>query len=284
MSVRTVARKDLASLRRSRVIWAAGVVLAMGAAFAAFAAQGYLQSPASTVQEFIRTLSMGIGILLPIVALVASYLAIAGERRSGGIKFLLSVPNTRREVFLGKLVSRLALLTGGLVLAFGGVAAAALAGHGVLPIESTVGLFALSLAYAWIFVSVAVALSAGIASRSRAIAAAVGAYFVLVILAVVPNFRLSGIVEWIHRSVLDMAPNQNLYDAVNFATPYVAFRKATNLAFPPELERRVFYRDPEAAGELPGYLQDEAALVVFAAWLLVPPVLGYLRFARADLE
>jgi len=84
--------------------------------------------------------------------------------------------------------------------------------------------------------------------------------------------------------MLGSDPNPNLYNLVTYTSPYVAFRKATNLVFPPTQRSEVFRRSAEAGGELPVYLSDEFSLVVFAVWLVCPPVLGYLRFARADLE
>jgi ABC-2 type transport system permease protein len=56
--------------------------------------------------------------IVPVLALVASYLAIAGERESGTLKLLLGMPPTRREVVLGKLLGRLAVTTTAIVVAF----------------------------------------------------------------------------------------------------------------------------------------------------------------------
>jgi len=284
VSTLTVAKKDLTSVRRSRLLWAAVVVLTLGASFFAFSSEGHMQTPAATVRQLFGQVALVMSVLLPIVALMLSYLAIAGERRSGGIKFLLGVPNTRRDVFLGKLGSRLLVVAGALGFVFVGIVSAAVAGHGALPLATVSGLFFVSLLYASVFVCIAVALSAGIATRSRAIGVAVGSYFVLVILFVVPGIRITAIVAWIQETLLGLAPNRNLYDMVTYLSPYIAFRKATNLVFPADMERTIFYRDPDTAAELPVYLSDEFAVVLLAAWLLVPLVLGYLRFERADLE
>jgi len=285
MSVLTVAKQDFKSAGRSRALWTAGTLLALLAALIAFGTQGYRLPPAEQVQNLFRTLGMVLAILLPIVALVASYMSIAGERESGGIKFLLGFPNTRRDVFLGKLLSRLTIVSGGLVLVFVTATSVAVTRHGELPLGTVLGLFVVSLLYGAVFVCVAVALSAAVGSRSRAIGAAVGSYFLLVILYVVPTIRITTLVQWVHHTMLGMETNPDLYNAVTYTSPLIAFRKAQNLVFPDDFQRQVFRRaGEEAARDLPLYLSDEFSLVVFAAWLAVPLVLGYLRFDRTDLE
>lgn len=262
----------------------AATLLTLGTVAFAYLHEGYQLSPTETVQELFSTLALGLRILLPIIALVVSYLAIAGERRSGGIKFLLGVPNTRRDVFLGKLSSRLILVGAGLSFAFVAATSVAVARHGVLPLPAIIGLYIVSLLYASVFVSIAVALSAAVAGRGRAIAVAVGAYFVLVILYAMPVIRIPDLVRWFHHQLLGFESNPNLYDAVSYSSPYVAFQKATNLVLPPAQQTQVFYRSAENGGDLPVYLADEVSLVLFAGWLVVPLVLGYRRFDRTDLD
>lgn len=284
MSVVTVAKKDLTSVRRSRMLWAVTTLLALLAAMIGYWYEGFQATPAETVNQLFNILSLILAVLLPIVALVASYLSIAGERGSGGIKFLLGFPNTRRDVFLGKLGSRLTLVGAGLGFVFLVVTSVASARHHVVPIRTVVGLFVVSFLYASVFVCIGVALSGAVATRSRAIAAAVGSYFVLVIAFIIPNIRITTIVRWLHQQLLGFESNPNLYDAITYVSPYVAFRKATNLVFPPAQQMQVFTRSGETNPQLPGYLSDEFSLVVFALWLAVPLVLGYLRFDRTDLK
>lgn len=284
MSVRTVAGKDLRSVRRSWALWTATTLLILGVVVFTYFQEGYSRTPTETVLSLFESLAMGLRIVLPILALVASYLAIAGERRSGGIKFLLGVPNTRRDVFLGKLSSRLVLVVAGLGLAFAAVTSVAVARHAVLPIAPVAGLFVVSVLYATVFVSVAVALSGAVAARGRAIAAAVGSYFVLVLLFVIPVFRIPSLVRWFHQRLLGLEPAPNLYDAVSYVSPYVAFQKATNLVFPASQRTEVFGRAPGAGSDLPVYLADEVSLLVFAVWIVVPLALGYLRFDRIDID
>jgi ABC-2 type transport system permease protein len=285
MSALAVAKKDFKRARRSRALWAAGTLLAMVAALLVFGYQGYRMPPSEEALQAFRMLATMLAAVLPIVALVAGYLAVAGERESGGIKFLLGFPNTRRDVVVGKLGSRLGVVAVGVTLLFAAAASMSLARHGTLPLVPAVGLFALTLVYGSVFVTLAVALSASVAARSRAIGAAVGAYLLLVVLYVAPAVRIPDLVRWVHHTMLGNAENPHLYSAVTYTSPFTAYRKAVNLVFPgrQRVFRAVETGGPDSMADLPVYLTDEFALVVFAIWLVVPIVLGYLRFQGSDL-
>jgi len=284
VSLVDVARKDLTNLSRSRALWAMAAVVTLLVATYAYLNEGYRQPPSEVVGRLFATLVLVVAVVLPLVALVVSYRAVSGEREGGGLALLLGLPNTRRDVYLGKLGSRLLLVAAGLALAFAATASVVRARHGVLPVGTVFGLYAVSLAYAAVFVGLAVALSATIATRGRAIAAGVGAYLVLVMLFAVPVVRVSAIVRWVDEGLLGLAPHPYLYDAVSYASPYTAVRKAANLVLPAAQRATVFPRPPGGAGHLPLYLGDWFSLVVFAVWLVVPLALGLWRFQRIDLE
>lgn len=284
MSTRTVAWKDFRSVNRARSLWAAGTLLAVLMAVIAYGYEPYQAAPADAITQLFDLLSMGLAVFLPLIALVASSMAIVGERESGGIKFLLSVPNTRRNVFLGKLVSRLGLVGAGVGFMFLPVTIVALAKYGTLPLTPVFGVVAVSLVYALVFVCIAVAVSAAVSTRSRAIAASIGAYFVLVVLYAIPLVRIADLVRWVHHTMLGFQRNPDLYAAVSYTSPYIAFRKASNLVFPTDYQSVVFHRSAEQGAQLPMYLADEVSLVVFVVWFVVPLGLGYLRFDRTDID
>ena len=292
MSALSVARKDFRGARRSRLLWAAAVVLGLIAAFAAYVSGTSGQS-ADLVRRLFRLLTLVLAVLLPVVALVASYLAIAGEREGGGIKFMLSLPNTRRDVFVGKLASRLGIVAGGVAFMYVAAASVALTRHGAFPAGVVFGTLVLSLVYGGTFVSIAVSLSAAAASRSRAIAGAFGSYFVLVILYIFPVVQIPTMVRWVHTTLLGADPNPDLYNAVRYTSPFLAYRKSINLVMPADLRQTVFRSSLPAEtsldtgqvnAALPVYLSDEFSLVVFAFWVVVPLTAGYLVFERSDLE
>jgi ABC-2 type transport system permease protein len=293
MSTLAVARKDFRTVRRSRTLWTVAIFLGFVAALLAYVSSGYNQTPTEVVRQLFVSLARVLAILLPIVALVASYLAIAGERESGGIKFLLSLPNTRRDVFLGKLASRLGVIAGAVLVIYLAAVSVAVARHGVFPAGVILGTLLVTVGYGWTFVSIAVSLSAAAAVRSRAIANALASYVVLVMLYVFPFVQVPTMVRWVHTTFLGADRSPNLYNAVEYTSPYVAYRKATNLVVPGDM-RQVIFRSsvPEdvAPGSananevLPLYLTDEFSLVVIAFWFVVPLLGGYWLFERSDLE
>lgn len=300
MSALSVTRKDFKGVRRSRTLWTAAVVLGLIAVLLAFTNRGFGQSDTEAVQSLFRNLTLVLSVLLPIVALVASYLAIAGERESGGIKFLLSMPNTRRDVFLGKLLSRLVVVAAGVAFMYIAAISVSLTKHGAFPAEVILGTLLVTVVYGSVFVAVAVSMSAAVASRSRAIAGALASYFVLVILYVFPVIQVSNIVRTVHTSLLGMDSNPDLYNAVQYTSPYLAYQKAINLVVPDEMEQRLFLdsatsaqgasngrtvdETAKAASDLPLYLTDEFSLVILGFWLAVPLLVGYGLFERTDLE
>lgn len=293
MSTATVAKKDFKAARRSKLLWAAAIVLGLIAAFVGYVSGNAPGGDAEQVRALFRVLTLLLAVLLPIVALVASYLAIAGEREGGGIKFLLSLPNTRRSVFVGKLLSRNGIVAGGVAFMYVAAVSVALTRHGAFPAGVIFGTLLVTLVYGSTFVSIALAMSSAAASRSRAIAGAFGTYFLLVILYVFPVVSFGDIARWVHTTLLGADPNPDLYNAVQYTSPYLAYRKAVNLVMPADMRQIVFtsslpddvsYGSPQANEALPLYLQDQFSVVVLAFWLVVPLLIGYALFERADLE
>jgi len=104
------------------------------------------------------------------------------------------------------------------------------------------------------------------------------------VLYIVPSIRIHATGRGVHHTMLGMETNPNRYDAVPYTSPYLAYRKTLNRVLASEFERQELRRSAEGSPDLPLYLSDEFALVVFAVWLAVPLVIGYLRFEGTDLE
>ncbi|QLG49518.1 ABC transporter permease [Natrinema halophilum] len=296
MSVLAVTKKDFKGARRSQTLWAATILLGLIAVLLGHTSSGHRLSGTEIVQSQFQTMTQILAVLLPIVALAATYMAIAGEREGGGIKFLLSMPNTRRDVFAGKLLSRFAIVTSGVVFMYIAAVSVSLTKHGAFPVGLILGTLLMTIIYGSVFVSIAIAISAAAATRSRAIANSLVSYFVLVILYVFPLIQVKNLVRVVHTGILGMESNPDLYNAVQYTSPYLAYRKSINLVVPDGLEQQLF-RDSAANVDqsatvqaatadldLPIYLTDEFSIVVLAFWLVVPLFVGYWAFNRADLE
>jgi ABC-2 type transport system permease protein len=232
--------------------------------------------------EVSRTLFTQVAItalLLPLVAVAASYLAVAGERESNTARFLLSQPVARRSVVAGKLLSRVALMV---------VALAVAALIGVLVVAATypameplalAKFFGLTLLLVGAYVSVSVAVSASVASRSRAIAGTVGFYFVSDVLFLFDNVSIASLLEYVLEELLGADLHAYFYETFQVLfSPASAYMNSTLAIFSPENFERI-----QVPGELPFYLEPWFMVVILLAWTVVPLLLGTWAFERADI-
>ncbi|MEM4781918.1 MAG: ABC transporter permease [Halalkalicoccus sp.] len=296
MSWQAIARKDFQdSIRSGWVIGLSLVFLVLFVALSYFFAEGVGGAVAQETGEqlssdsFIGLLSTFIAFLIPIVAIVLAYAAVAGERDSGTLKLLLALPHSRRDVLLGKIVGRSAVIVLPVLLGFLGAAVVFLVTPVTLELGNYVLFALLSALLGVVFVSLAVGISAAASTRRQAMLGNVG---VFVTFALFWGSFAEGLV-----SLLDE------YTDVGFET-LVEIQLATRLLNPTDayqslaailwtgddLGARValfggfaaeIYAD--ALDPLPAYFSDPAVALVFLAWLVVPPVLGYLVFRDADL-
>jgi ABC-2 type transport system permease protein len=120
----TVAKKEFKDSIRSRSV--AILALVFTVAFIAPVVQqlyiGGEQSQAA--QEFGMQVLLSqiylnlVTLLLPIVAIFVGYAAISKERSTGSLKLLLSLPHSRKDVLIGKVIGRSGVLSIPLVVSF----------------------------------------------------------------------------------------------------------------------------------------------------------------------
>ncbi len=279
MSLAHVARKDFLDVRRAKVVW--GPVL-LYTLFMLLFFWGQSQSDSPNFYRVIWNLAgVGGALLIPIAALVAAYLSIAGERESGSIKFALSLPIARGDLVLGKFISRSAIVAFGIVFSFVvGVGAAFVFIPNTTFQYGDYALFALmTVLYALAYVSVAVALSAATASRSRAMGASIGYFFVF---NLVWNFLPVGPVQMVEFlfDQFGMDASQNLTTFIFTLSPTGSYLNALQMVVPEAMFNATAGAN---AGAGPWYTDGPFMLVLLALWVVVPLALGYWRFTRADL-
>ncbi|TYL37901.1 ABC transporter [Natronococcus pandeyae] len=282
MSVRTVASKDFLDARRAKIVWSVGVHYPL--LIALFFLQVRLGSVAGPPDLLVALWNMAFvgAVFVPAIALVATYLAIAGERESGSIKYLLSTPVSRRDVVLGKFVSRASIVAASLVLGFAVAAILAVAWFESLHAAVFVKIAALTTVYALAYVAVAIGISAATATRSRAMAGALGFYFATNLVTL--NDDISGLagLEYVLNDVLGLGIGADLIQFVGMVTnPTRAYLVSTIGVFPDGMTATMGLPRPD---ELSWYVQPEIAAVILVGWLLVPIVLGVRRFDRATLS
>ena len=264
--VLAVARHDFLNARRSRLVWG---VIAIYVAFVALVFYGGSTVNDPTVTQTLFTQVALTALLLPLVAVAGSYLAIAGERESNTVRFLLSQPVSRRSVVVGKFLSRAALLTAALATAvIAGVAVIAVT-YPEMDAASIAKFFGLTLLLVGAYVSVAIAISAASATRSRAISGAIGFYFLSDVLFLFGDLSIVGLLRYVLEDLLGGEFHPFFYESFRTLSPANAYINSTLAIFSPENFERI-----QVPGELPFYLQTEFMLLILAAWIVIPLLLG----------
>jgi ABC-2 type transport system permease protein len=285
----TVARKDFADARRSwtfRAVVALFVLLTAGVS----AVPMVVPSIDATVAEAIAVAVRAGGLLFPVIALVAAYHSVTGERESGSLRVLLSLPPSRRDVVVGKLLGRGAVVLAAVAVAAAATAVVAVLGYGSLPLASLASLSALLALVGLACVGVAVGVSAAVRTRARAMALVVAFYLVTGLLwnVVVDAVRLvAGEV-----GLLVAGATPGWLRLLSIATPTAAFNRAYDALSGSSAENAVGAGGTASAAAGAGGPDPLAAalgswplpVALLLAWSLLPPAFGYLRFRGVDLD
>ena len=268
MTWAVVARKDFNDARRSRSLWglsAAFLVLAL--LFAGL----YAFVPEFTADEEVSTLglmtflSAPVALFVAVASLVVAYKSIAGEAETGSGKLLLSLPHTRRDIVLGKVVGRSLVLAIPVLVGLVAMLAVVFVGEVAFSVTDYVLFGLVTMLFVLVYMAFYVGISASTTSTARAATLSVlalvpiGAWFVANGFVVPPGlFSGAAMPDWV-AFLANMPPSSAYMNAVAGVLT------------------------GSMAGSGPWYLSQWFSLVVLAIWGLVPIVLGYLRYNRADL-
>ena len=275
MSLLAVARKDFKDVRRAKLMWFVGGIYTLFAVLIFYVGS---RNPEPNVLVQLAGMSTSAILFIPLIALIAAYLSVAGERESGSIRFMLSIPNDRKDVVFGKFLSRASLVSGAIVVAFAIAAVLTAALYPELKLATFARSVLLVLYFTLAYVAVAVGISSLTATRSRAMAGAIGYFFVFNVLwAQGSTFSVVGALRFIFEDQLGVQLSQNTEQFVVGLSPAMAYVQSLSLAFPESFPFRP--TDPSA----PFYLEPWFGLVVIAAWIILPLAVGYWRFERADI-
>lgn len=274
-----VAWKDFRDALRSRFVVGASVLL-IALSLGTLGLELVRGTTPETPTRLLFLLGGAFSWAVPIIALVTSYGAILHERNSGSLRFLLGLPNSRRDIIVGKFLGRSGTvavpIVGGVVVVLAGMVAAG------IPVLLFVYLpfLALTVLLGVTFVGIGLAISTLSTSGTRTIAAAVGLYFV---------FRL------VWRVLLTLAVYLSYgyqplerelpawYFIVGRANPITAYLGATNVLSQPTDVTNFFVQtpSPSVAASVPSPWLELASLCL---WGGVALVAGYYRFSNMDLQ
>lgn len=269
------ARQELVLALRSRSVQVFAVVF--GGLALLVAASGYLLSGGHGVQDFARTAASLIQLVLllvPLTALSVGVFALAPER--GAAEILFAQPVARRTILWGKLLGLFQALAAAQALGFGVAGLVVFARAGSAGLAGYAVVVCGSLALTAIFLGLAAWIAIGSIGRprTRALAIALGVWFVGVVLFDVATLGVASLLgsgaasRLLSTSVL-VNPVAAVRTAVLFGVEGTAAFGAASLAF------LRFTGGPAGAGAL------LAGSLVF--WLLAPPLLAIRSLGRADL-
>ena len=287
--ISTVARKEFDDAGRSKLLWSL-IGLLVGIVVIGYVAIWQTVDD-TTAAEVLSFLGVPLQVILPVAALIAGYMAVVGERRSGSIKLLLGLPPNRTDVVIGKLLGRMGVvgLAVGLAFLVSLVLGAVL--FGSVPFVDWLGFAAVSLLFGLMFVGLAVGVSASVSTRGKSMAIVVGHYMVFValweLLTAGPYYLIYDEAVPVQAETWYLVPEQfnPIFAYANLATSILEnsvypFRFQYGLH---EMEAARMTPAERYPGDAPLYLQDWFGVVVMLCWLVVPVAIGYSRFKRTDL-
>jgi ABC-2 type transport system permease protein len=295
MSTLAVAGKDFRDSVRSRALVALVVLFGIFAVGGTYLFAAVVPSDATgnvgPALNLLFSLSAPIAIFVPLIGIVTGYKAIVGERTSGTVKLLLSLPHTRRDVVLGKVVGRIGVLAVAIIIGFVAAGVVAFVFYDTFPATEYVLFTLATVLLGAVYLVFAVSLSASTGSRSVALWGALGFFVVFQFLwGILINllvFVANGLTYPSDFSVLGgyfpRASAPDWYRLLLQLSPSSAYNTAIGTFLPDPASVAPQTNTAAQAGSMPYFLEGWFGFVILAIWLVVPLVLGYLKFKKSDL-
>ena len=283
MSLVVVAKKEFSDSVRSNVL--IGLVMlfvlfAGGFTYLFAQVPGILGSESTTASTpaLITAMGTAAGLLVPLIGLIVGYKSIVGERASGSLDLLLNLPHTRRDIVLGKLVGRTAVVVVAVLVGFAAAGGIGLVFYDGFAVDGFVLFTLVTILVGFVFVAIALAFSSAVRSTTLALTGAIGLF---VLFRFVWGIALQILWAASHGFDIDFGATMTdvpvwfrFLSAINPITAYDNAARAIIGSLPPS---------PLFVQSSAIYAQDWFSFVVLAFWLLIPLTLGYLRFNSADL-
>ena len=276
MNALTMAKKEFHDARRSKTLLALIVlfgILGVSGPFL-FTKLMALEAPTEPVTSrgFVMFMAEFMALFVALSAILLGYKAIAGETDRGSGKLLLSLPNHRRDIVVGKLIGRAAtfavpiLLSGVGMLAVGWFVI-----PGLDPLELIVFIL-VTVGFGVSFLWLIIGLSAMTKSSGRAATYALSAF---VLLEMLWNIVVIGSV-YVENNF--SFPEES---GTTVLAPYLQ-NLPPSTAYHNLLEGSLAMLSGTASGA-PFQASLWFGVLVLTAWAVFPSLAGYLRFNRVDL-
>jgi len=243
-----------------------------------------------TSDEFFGLLVEVTALLIPIIAITSAYASVSGERESGTLKLLLSLPHSRLDMLVGKTVGRTGVVILPLLAGFVLAAIPFLATEVEFKPETYFGFALLTAVLGAVFVALSVGFSAGSRTNRQSIIGTVGLY---VLFTLFWNRFANNLVSLLNdQTDLETATLIESHVLIKMINPTQAYKSLVfGLTTDSAVSARVglfsgFTQQAyaqELGDSVPAYLSDPAVGAILLAWVVIPLALGYLVFREADL-
>lgn len=271
-----IAGADARRAVRSRLVW--GAIVLLGAMFLPSTGTS-AQPDLYSIGEYLLLLPFDLMTFSLVVVAAVGYSAVVGERVSGTVRFVLGLPATRRDLVLGKLLSRMGVA----VVALGAILVIANAlvfrGYGRPHFLTFWVMGGWMLVYVGVWSAVTIGYSAAFDSPYRTIGALVVTYVVFSFNFGVWSVLVRPVFALAFTGSFDAPSYETLADAplwlrvTERLNPLVDFWQATRWS--------IEFVGPgtPTGGPVPHLL----GTLVFLAFGAIPLVVGLRRFDRTDL-
>ncbi len=279
MSLTAVIRKDFEDSIRSFSLLsttALFVVFAAGLATIQWIPVMYQDSAvdASTL-ALLNSMRQPTVFMIPFIGFVLAYDTIIGERDSGSLRLLLGLPNSRRDVVVGKFVGRTGVITVSILVGYAVAGVVALTTYASFDFALFALYTLLTVFYGAVYIAFATGFSAAMQSRQQAFVGA-GALYSLFLIGWDVLLLLLQLI--IYGQDIPEGGLPDWFKFIGLLNPSTAFMHAVRAVIP-EYSAITFYPEGSAF-----YLEDWVGFVVLAGWAALPLALGYVRFERTDIQ
>jgi ABC-2 type transport system permease protein len=267
-----IARNEVRSALNERGAWAlfGGFLVGFGGLAVLLVQLGNPE-----FEGYLSTLAGGVGLLVPLAGIVLGYEAVIGARESGTAVLTLSMPHSRADMIVGKLVGRTVLLTAVIAGAALIASIVILLFYPSFSASQYAGFMLLSGGYGVVFLWVSAALSMALSTSRRVIVAAFGAYIGLT-LTWNPVIDLLETILFRGRSAPSSEP-ETWVTFLTFIGPDTSFSyllsHTLDIGSVP-----VTVADSSAE-----FITPTVALLALTSWAVLPVIAGYVSFRRSDL-
>ncbi|MBZ6494777.1 ABC transporter permease [Natrinema longum] len=294
-SVRTIAKKDFQDAVRSWLFWGLSVFFfALMAGLAGILA--WISPDGFTTIDFISTVSSVAKLVIPLIALILGWKAIAGERETGSIKVLLSLPHSRRDVILGKLLGRTAVLSLSLIIGLLIAMVAVAFAVTEFSFPAYMAFLVLTILYGLAYMSIAISLSSLTRSTTIAGAAMFGVFVVFYIVwnSIQTALRLlmnRGYIEGVAYTMsgpgggqLEFTRLPSWAQFINMLDPGNAYQNTITIFSEISGDQiGTTVREVAYPNGIPFFLQDWFSFIILLFWIVVPITIALFWFDRVDI-